>query len=152
MKITPELLKTLRVEINAALTEVAKKHGISLAVGNSVYDPQGLTATMKLEVGVIDEGGLVVTKEVANLRNMYRQLGLKEEHLSQVFKVGTRNYSLHGYKNTGKGIRRGCGSKPYLVTCLDDNKIYVMTGAVVKRALGIVDWETKTGGADSLRG
>lgn len=47
---TPELLKTLRVDINAALAEIAKKHGVVVRAGNCSYT--NLTATMKLEMAI----------------------------------------------------------------------------------------------------
>lgn len=128
MNITPEFLRLLRIDANAALAAVGKKHGVMLQLGRGTYS--ALNATFKLEVQPIGEGGEVITKELANLRQMHRILGLEEAHLTQVFALSGKNFTLAGYKNTG-------GAKPFLVRCVSDDKIYVVTREALFMALKI---------------
>lgn len=126
MNITKDMLRDLRTDIDAALAAVGTKHGVALKTGSGSFTDTN--ATFKLDVSVI-EGGVVVSKESAFLRKHFQMLGLKEEHLSQVFAYGGKNYTLDGFRNTG-------GGKPYLVE-RDDGKKFMMPEEAVKKALGI---------------
>ena len=130
MPLTKDLLRILRTDIDAALVEVGKKHNVSLKLGNGTFLPD--TATFKLEVMTIGEGGVIVTKELSALRALAPSLGLKPEHLDQVFKIGATNYTLVGYRNTGAG-------KPFIAKSLSDEKCYLVGREVIRKALGIAD-------------
>lgn len=41
MEVTKALLSALRTDIDAALAEVGRKHGVTLNAGNASYDPAG---------------------------------------------------------------------------------------------------------------
>lgn len=135
MPITKQTLIALRPEIDAALAEIAKKHGISLKIGAGLYDVSGLTGTFKLEIAVLTEGGIALSKEAAHLLTNFKTLGLTEDHLKQVFRLGGESYTLHGYISRAR-------EKPYSITRLSDGKNYIATSKMVKTALGIKDWET----------
>ena len=136
MEITKDLLRALRVDVDAALAPIGKKHGVVLKLGRGTFS--ALNATFKLEVDSIGDGGEVVTKELANLREMHRILGLEEAHLSQVFAMGGKNFTLAGYKNTG-------GAKPFLIRDVSDDKLYVSTREALFRALKIAGTEKRPG-------
>jgi len=129
MDITKELLRALRADVDGALEAVGKKHSVVLKLGRCTFTSSN--ATFKLEVDTIEIGGEVVTKELANLREMHKLLGLEEAHLTQVFAMNGRNFTLAGYKNTG-------GAKPFLIRNLSDDILYVSTRDAVFRALKIV--------------
>lgn len=123
--ISTEKLRALRTDIDAALAAVGQKHGLNLVTGNAVT--YGLTAKFNLAVNSI-VGGEVVDKTVAYLRQHIPMLGLKPEHLNQVFVLGGDQFTLHGYKNTG-------GSKPFVITRVSDGKTFVASIDSVQRAL-----------------
>lgn len=49
-QVTRELMKSLRADLDSALSEVAKKHGILIRVGSGTYAPDGATGHYKLEL------------------------------------------------------------------------------------------------------
>jgi len=59
--ISEELLKQLRIELNMAIAEVAKKHKLNLKVTNASYSPS--TFTFKLEGALLDKDGMVVDRK-----------------------------------------------------------------------------------------
>jgi len=126
MKITKDLLRLLRSDIDAALSAVGTKHGIQLKAGNVTFTD--LNATFKLEVSTLTEGGAAISKERANLLHLRQQLGLTEENLNQVIMVGGEAHVLDGYINTGR-------EKPYQIRRLSDNKLYLIDYAVLHAAL-----------------
>lgn len=128
--ITKDLLKALRIDADAALAAVGAKHGVSLRLGNGTFT--ALNATFKLEVATLGEGGEVIDKSVAYLRQNLTLLGLKEEHLNQVFTLGKQSFTLRGYKNTAT-------LKPFVIRDLDTGKDYVATVGQITRALGLPD-------------
>jgi len=91
------LLKTLREEINAALAEVAKKHGLTIAAGNASYDPSG-TATFKLNIAAIADNGKAITPEAVRFSQFATMIGLAPEHLGREFTHGAFTYSITGLK------------------------------------------------------
>jgi hypothetical protein len=81
-EITVNLLKTLRTDIDAALTAVAKKYGVSLAAGSASYS--ATQATFKLTVGLLGENGVVVDPRAADWPKYCGMFGLKPEWLGKV--------------------------------------------------------------------
>ncbi len=65
-------LKALRADIDAALTAVGAKHGISLTAGNARFT--GDNATFKLECALLNSDGVAESKEMVALKALYPQL------------------------------------------------------------------------------
>lgn len=126
-QITPALLDLIRVDLKAALEAVGQKHGVQLQLGRGSYTQ--LNATLKLEINAIGEDG-VVTKEAGDLKRYANMLGLTNEHLTQVFKLGNESYVLSGY-------RAKASAKPFLVKRLSDSKEFIVSEPTIKQALGI---------------
>ena len=117
-----QVVQNLRPEIDAALAEIAKKHGVNLKCGRCTYDPTG-NFTFKLEG--VTEGG--VTKEGALYNANAKWLGLPE--LGTVFAYRGQQHTITGMNTTGtkvivkrsdnkeflfkvEGIQRLCGNHP----------------------------------------
>ena len=127
--LTKDLLRALRPEIEAAISTIGAKHGVELSLGNCSFTPTN--GTFKLAVNSIDkESGTAVTKELADLRRMLPMLGLTESHLNQVFKIGSKSFTLAGYRSASR-------TKPFLMTALDNGKRYIATEEQVRRGLGL---------------
>ena len=124
------LLKLLREDINAALKAVGEKHGLKLTAENAKFMPQ--TATFKLEVESIGDNGVVVTREMTDLKNPHvlSMYNLTEAHLTKPFTSGGRTFVLSGY-------RVKAHSKPFLAKDQRDGKEYIFTAEGVQRAFGV---------------
>lgn len=129
--ITKELLKAIRVDLNAALATVAAKHRLSITCGNCTFNAND--ATMKLAINTI-ESGEVITKEMGYLRRNLGLIGLREEHLTQVF-------SLSGHRFTVSGYNARASAKPFLITRVDDGKTYIASVDAIFKALGVNRWD-----------
>ena len=96
MKITPAILKTLRVEIDAALAEVAKRHGLTLHAGSASYTENRFS--FKLE-GVTEGAPTQAAERYAEVAVM---LGLPT--FGSEFRSGTRKYKTCGVNSTGSKV------------------------------------------------
>ena len=97
--INKELLNKIREQINPLLQDLNNGNKeFNLQLGNCTYNPD--TATFKLEVRSIGTTGEIVTKELADLRNLvsYGLHGLKQEHLTKEFKTSKGTARLSGLK------------------------------------------------------
>ena len=126
--ITKDLLRDLRVDIDAALVAVGAKHGVKLLAGNASF--LASNATFKLNVSLLDETGEAVSKEAADLKRYREMLGLTFDQLTQVFTLGMHRYTLAGYRNRGS-------TRPFLMRRIDNDKIYLGTREDIDRAFGI---------------
>lgn len=109
MTITKSTMKTLRAEIDAAVAEVAKRHGLHIKCGNGRFDSSN--ASFKLEINAI-EGGAIVTKELAALREIKPEM---ENH----------EFTFTGVRYKVVGFRVNAPKKPYVVQRLDNGKTFV---------------------------
>lgn len=90
------VIKNIRPEIEAALKEVALRHGVVIKCGNGSYTANNFT--LKLEASAIDAAtGVVFTKEAEAYKRNAAILGLKEEWLNQTF----QSYTGESYKVVG---------------------------------------------------
>ena len=121
-------LRALRADLDLALKSVADKYGIVLRTGTCRFTAQ--SATMKLDIATIGNGGEVIDVEMSALKANLRFLGLTEAHLKQPFKLGGQTFVLTGYR-----ARRH--AKPFSLRCLENGKSYVARENQVKYALGI---------------
>ena len=110
--ITKDTLSIIRNQIDPLLEELNRVNKqFNLKLGNCTYNAD--TATFKMEVRSVGEGGEIVTKELADLRFSVRNNfdGLKEEHLTKEFKTPKGTARLCGY--------RGRATKSFVFEVLD---------------------------------
>lgn len=89
-------LRILRDEIDAALADLGTKHGLSITVGRGSYDPDGLRATLRLEIGALSEGGTVVTKERKAYLDMAKLYDMDPEWIDQPCTIAGEVFILTG--------------------------------------------------------
>jgi len=90
------IIKNIRPEIEAALKEVALRHGVVIKCGNGSYTTNNFT--LKLEASAVCcATGVVFTKEAEAYKRNAVLLGLKEEWLNQTF----QSYTGESYKVVG---------------------------------------------------
>ena len=118
-EVSKDLLRALRIDIENALLDVAKRHGLkSLKPGNCTYTSG--TFTMKLE-GVV-EGGM---DKAASAYESQRMWDKTLPPLGAAFEYGDRTYKVAG---ANKGNRLFCDR--------DDGKRFVFPRDVVTRLTG----------------
>jgi hypothetical protein len=102
MKITPEVLRNLRIEIDAALAALGAKHGLRLKAGSARYDANGLDATFKLEVtqGGADGAQAILDAARNEFAQMARLYGMQPDWFGKPF-------ILNGYRFTVDGLAPG---------------------------------------------
>lgn len=107
-----DLLKALRVDIDAALAAVAQKHGVkTLRTGNATFDPGAGSFTFKLE-GVV-EGGQ--GKDASRLE-MERRFDSGLPAVGQAFTYGGTVYTAAGINTKAtKILARRADGKVFLI-------------------------------------
>lgn len=120
-ELSKDLLRALRADIDAALVDVAKRHGLkSLQAGNCSYNSGGGSFTFKLN-GVV-EGGLDKEASAYEARRRYDPT---LPPLGAAFEYGGRTYTVAG---ANRGTR--------LFADRDDGKRFVFPRDVVARLTG----------------
>jgi len=79
------LLKTLRVDIDAALAAVGEQHGVQLHAGNASFERDGSNGSFKLTISTISDSGFVETAEAAAFRSISYQFNMTPEDLGEEF-------------------------------------------------------------------
>jgi len=97
--ITKDLLRALQIDIDAALTAVAKKHKVALKLGRATFTDTN--ATFKLlvaggEAKASDDAASVLDAE--NYRKYAKSVGMKLSWLNKKFIFDGKTYVLLGYK------------------------------------------------------
>lgn len=93
--VTREFLKMIRPEINAALAELGKKHGVKLSAGNGSYGDGG--GHFKLQIDPVTADGTVETPELRDLKAVY------PEYVGLVVDVPTRGrFKVVGYRTRAR--------------------------------------------------
>jgi|TARA_R110002124_G_scaffold80190_5_gene212441 hypothetical protein len=113
------------------LEVLEEKYGLSASVGGTIkYDAQ--TATIKIEVGVIQDGE-VMTKEQQFLNGNWKILGIEEERMLNTMLRCPKGkfYYLRGYKQRAY-------KRPYIIEDAITGKRYMTTPAHVK-SLALAD-------------
>jgi hypothetical protein len=126
--VTKELLQNLRVDLDKAIADVGGKHNVALRVGNASYTPSAGTATFKLEVTTLADGGK--QRDIpAELFLQYADIiGLKKEYLHKEITLQGRKFKVSGYKPKARKNS----------ICIFDsttNKTFVTSVDTVKRQL-----------------
>jgi hypothetical protein len=94
---TKPTLNVLRQDINAALTAVAAKHGITLAAGNISFTPT--TCTIKVEAAVTNpETGRAASREEDNFVALAGFYGLAPTDLGRQVSLSGQTYEIVGLK------------------------------------------------------
>ena len=96
--INKPLLIKLSAEINAALADVAKANGITLVTGSASYTADGRSATFKLAVEVLAEGGIERDIPAELFMQNATFVGLKPEHLGEFITLQGRKFKISGFK------------------------------------------------------
>lgn len=97
MKFNSASLASLRIEMNAALMEVAKKHGIVIQVKNASYSPDQTNAHFKVDLSSISDDGVVMSKEAQDYKRYAPLCGLDPDLLFQTVTFGGTDYKIIGY-------------------------------------------------------
>jgi hypothetical protein len=96
LMITRTLLRTIRVDAEAALLDVAAKHGVQLTFGNGSFARDGSNASLKLEIAGITDNGDVLTKEATDFKRYASSFGLTPEDLGTTFTHNGKQFKLLG--------------------------------------------------------
>jgi hypothetical protein len=96
-------LKSLRMDMESALLQVASKHGIVIQVGNASFYPekgkfQVHIMTKGNTPGVGDDASAREVGMAADFKRYAKQFGLKPEQYGVTFKFGRETYKLVGLK------------------------------------------------------
>ena len=81
--LTKSKLKQIRIDMDKALAEVAKKHGLQFELGNISFSSDNFR--MKIEANTVKADGSVETKEAKAFKQKAAQFGLKPEMLGKTF-------------------------------------------------------------------
>lgn len=117
--------KLLRDDINTMLGALEEKYGLSASVGGTIkYDAH--TATIKIEVGVIQDGE-VMTKEQQFLNKNWKIIGIDDERMLNTMLRCPRGkfYYLRGYKQRAY-------KRPFIIEDAITGKRYMTTPNSVK--------------------
>ena len=109
--ITKDLIRNLRVEINAALVPIGQKFGVKLDAGNASFTADNIN--FKLLALAIGEGGEVVTPEKTDLARYGPMDGIPAEYLAG------RDFLVNGERVVLVGYRVKAREKPYIVQAVD---------------------------------
>jgi hypothetical protein len=123
MQITRDLLRNIREDIATELKSVGDKHGVLITPRNASFNSQN--ATMKIEIAVIGDGGVVENKDRTNYTLYCGSYGLKPEWLDKTFVSGRDTYQI-----IGLAVRRS--KNPVVVKRLPDGKDFIFPDHLVK--------------------
>lgn len=125
MNIDRTSIRLLRDEINNALVELGKKHGLQIDAGSASFLP-GKNVTFKLECAVIGADGQAASKEAENFKAYCSLYGLRPEQLN-----GSFVYNGKRWKIVGCAPR----SHKYPILCEDQNgKVFKLPAHAAKDA------------------
>ena len=109
--ITKDLIRSLRLEINAALVPIGQKFGVKLDAGNASFTADNIN--FKLLALAIGDGGEVVTPEKTDLGRYGPLDGIPAEYLAG------RDFLVNGERVVLVGYRSKAREKPYIVQAID---------------------------------
>lgn len=118
--ITKDLLKQLRVDMNAALLAVAQKHGVSISTGNASFNAEQAT----FKVDILQSG---TTSQDAHMDKMASALALAKFYYPNVDAAAT--YSFRGEKFKIVGYNTRAKGFPFIIECLSNGKNFKAAAA-----------------------
>jgi hypothetical protein len=95
---TKEMIRTIREEVNAALAEVGRKHGLAIHAGNATFDTNA--ATFKLVCSTVGDSGRAMTPEASLYDNLAKQFGWAP--LFSTVSIGADEYTVVGYNSRAR--------------------------------------------------
>jgi hypothetical protein len=127
-KIDRNVCKDIRLELDAELSAVGEKLGLSLRMGRCSYTSN--SATFKLEVELLSATGRPISKEERYLNENHEFLGIPKEWLGAKLKdpKDGKLYHLRGYKARSP-------KRPFIIETVDGFDTYVTTESGIKRFL-----------------
>lgn len=130
-KIDRNVCKDIRAELDAELSAVGEKLGVSLRMGRCSYTSN--SATFKLEVELLSATGRPISKEERYLNENHAILGIPKEWLGAKLKdpADGKLYHLRGYK-----VRSP--KRPFVIETIDGSNKYVTTESGIKRFVPVV--------------
>jgi len=128
MKLSGETIKAIRADLNQAVEAINKKYNVAIRAGNASYDPTGGTATIKLDVVALGDGGAQRDIPAELFIQFAPRIGLKPDDLGKVVTIQGRKFKVAGYKP--KATKNNI-----IIKSIDDGKVYVTDTATVKRQL-----------------
>lgn len=120
--------RMLAREIDAALREIADRHGLAVQVGGGKYESGYYEP--KVRLAVRDAQGTAATPEAAAFRQLAQFYGLKQDDLGRTFESNGRTYRL-------VGLKARSDKYPFLAADVVTGKAFKFTSDVVRRGLGI---------------
>jgi hypothetical protein len=115
----------LRRDIDAAVAEVGKKHGLSIKAGNGKYS-NGATGSVTVEIATINADGSIESREAQDFRMMAHLYGFQPDDLGRSFTM-----PLTGETYTITGLKGRAGKRPIIATDRF-GKAYVFPEAVAR--------------------
>ena len=119
-------MEQMRNDINIALTEIAKKHGVHMELKNGRYSDN--TFNFKLEGGVTNSDGSTVTKESEAFKLNAEMFGLSPENLFSTTTINGEQYKIMGLKTKNHKY-------PIITRNIKTGKTYKMPATMVKTGL-----------------
>ena len=123
--ITRDLLKTLRIDINAALVEVAKKHKLAIGAGNASFTASSATFKLNL-VNLTGDADTVSSCDVRHIKAEHDFkaqavfYGLQASDLSRSFEYFGSTYVVKGLLPRGQKYPILCEKNGKLIKCPAD--------------------------------
>ena len=111
MTMTKSKLQAIAADMEKALAEVSKKHGVTIKRGSGRFDPSAGTAELKMMIATNGENGEAETVEMKKLKANYPEIANKE------VKIGGRTFQIVGYKPSSYKF-------PFIGKDLNDEKMY----------------------------
>jgi hypothetical protein len=119
--------KMLGAEIEAALQDVARKHGIAIRRGHGTFDNSNFA--LKVECSVIDQGtGEAITREKRDFTAYATLYGLEPSDLG-------RQFEFRGHIYTITGLKTGASRFPILAERGADGKTFKFPVDTIKARL-----------------
>jgi hypothetical protein len=95
---TKDLIRAIRDDVNAALADVARKHGLAMHAGNATFDNNA--ATFKLVCSTVADNGQTMTPEASAYQKVAGFYGYVP--LFSTVKIGADEYTVVGYNSRAR--------------------------------------------------
>ncbi len=91
------LLKAMRPDLDAALAEIGKKHGVKFKAGNASCNPSAGTGQFKLEIVACAADGSVRDVDADMFLQFATLIGMAKEDLGKAVMVQGKPFTIAGY-------------------------------------------------------
>ena len=123
------LQKAIRPALNEKLAELSAELGVQITAAGASYSPDGQNGSIKLELAMISESGVVVTRERRDYEQYHAMYGLPEDGLD-------KEIDVFGEKLKIAGLRMKARKNNVLLdTCDGSGTQRIAPGALIKNAL-----------------